>query len=307
MNEQSRSTTISLITFLVIIWGISWPIYKIALAYTPPLLFAGMRTFFGGLLIAVVYAAKWKQIRWKQNWRIYLISSLFNVIVFYGFQTVGLLYMPSGLFSVIVYLQPVLVGILAWLWLGEPMSALKVLGLLVGFVGVIAVSAGGFSGQVAVVGIVLALVTAIGWAVGTVYIKKSSSQTDSVWVVAIQCIIGGTVLTAVGLGSEEWSTIVWNAPYITGLVFGTFLGISASWVVYFTLVNSGDAGKVASYTFLVPLLSVFTGTLFLHEPFTINLLLGLVLIAVSIYLVNRKPRTYNPAILRESAKSVTVK
>lgn len=307
MNEQSRSTTISLITFLVIIWGISWPIYKIALAYTPPLLFAGMRTFFGGLLIAVVYAAKWKQIRWKQNWRIYLISSLFNVIVFYGFQTVGLLYMPSGLFSVIVYLQPVLVGILAWLWLGEPMSALKVLGLLVGFVGVIAVSAGGFSGQVAVVGIVLALVTAIGWAVGTVYVKKSSSQTDSVWVVAIQCIIGGTVLTAVGLGSEEWSTIVWNAPYITGLVFGTFLGISASWVVYFTLVNSGDAGKVASYTFLVPLLSVFTGTLFLHEAFTINLLLGLVLIAVSIYLVNRKPRTYNPAILRESAKSVTVK
>lgn len=296
MKELSRSKTIGLITFLVIIWGISWPIYKIALDYTPPLLFAGMRTFFGGLILAVLYMTKWRQIRWKENWPIYLISSLFNVILFYGFQTVGLMYMPSGLFSVIVYLQPVIVGILAWLWLGEPMTALKVFGLLLGFLGVAAVSAGGFSGHIAVLGIILALVTAIGWAVGTVYVKKSSRQTDSIWLVAFQCIIGGIALTAVGLGSEEWTSIVWNVPYTAGLLFGTFLGISASWVVYFTLVNAGDASKVASYTFLVPLISVLSGTLFLHEPFTVYLLLGLVLIAISIYLVNRKPKTSRLAI-----------
>jgi drug/metabolite transporter (DMT)-like permease len=291
MKELSRSKTISLITFLVVVWGISWPIYKIALEYTPPLLFAGLRTFIGGMLLILVFWSKRKQIHWKVSWPIYLISSLFNVALFYGLQTVGMMHMPSGLFSVIVYLQPVLVGIMAWIWLGESMTALKVVGLIIGFLGVASVSAGGLSGHIAVLGIVLALMTAVSWAIGMVYVKKVSHRVDSIWLVAFQCTFGGIALTTVGSVTEKWSNIVWNMHYVTGLVFGIILGISASWVVYFKLVISGDASKVASYTFLVPLISVVSGVLFLNESFSIYLLVGLVLIGISIYLVNRKPKS----------------
>lgn len=293
MNPLSRKATVLLIAFLVAVWGVSWPIYKIALEYTPPLLFAALRTLLGGLLLAVLYVSKRKEIQWKRNWPIYVISSVFNVSLFYGLQTVGLMYVPSGLFSVIVYLQPVLVGIMAWLWLGESMNGLKIFGLVLGVGGVLAVSAGGLSGHVALPGIVIGILTAISWAIGTVYVKKISGRVDAIWLVAFQCIIGGICLTAAGSVSESWSAIVWNAHLWTGLSFGIVLGISASWVVYFTLVNAGDASKIASYTFLVPLISVFSGTLFLHEAFSAFLVLGLVLIAVSIYLVNRKPK---PAI-----------
>jgi drug/metabolite transporter (DMT)-like permease len=300
MGELSRSKTIGLITFLVIVWGISWPIYKIALEYTPPLLFAGLRTFIGGMLLIVAFWSKRKQIRWKETWPIYLISSVFNVALFYGLQTVGMMHMPSGLFSVIVYLQPVLVGIMAWLWLGESMTALKVVGLIIGVLGVAAVSAGGLSGHIAVLGIVLALMTAVTWAIGTVYVKKVSLRVDSIWLVAFQCMFGGVALTAVGSVTEKWSDIVWNEHYVIGLVFGIVLGISASWVVYFKLVNSGDASKVASYTFLVPLISVVSGALFLNESFSIYLLVGLILIGISIYLVNRKPKSVlKPASYRQ--------
>lgn len=54
---------------------------------------------------------KYKSLRFKENWRIYVISSLFNIILYYGLQTVGLNYMPAGLFSAIVFLQPVLLGL----------------------------------------------------------------------------------------------------------------------------------------------------------------------------------------------------
>lgn len=291
MKKLSQSKTISLVTFLVIVWGISWPIYKIALEFTPPLLFAGLRTLIGGILLIVGYWSKRKEIRWKENWPVYLTSSLFNVALFYGLQTVGMMHMPSGLFSVIVYLQPVLVGIFAWLWLGELMTGLKVTGLIIGVFGVAAVSAGGLSGHIAVLGIVLALITAFSWAIGTVYVKKVSSQVDSIWLVAFQCTIGGIALTSVGSITEKWSDIVWNGHYLFGLVFGIVVGISTSWVVYFTLVNAGDASKVASYTFLVPVISVISGVLFLNEAFSSYLLVGLVLIGISIYLVNRKPKS----------------
>ncbi|MGQ3480569.1 DMT family transporter [Paenibacillus sp. TY11] len=295
MGELTTAKRMMMIALLVVLWGISWPIYKVALEFTPPLLFAGLRTLLGGLLLGAILVPRWNRIRWKENWRVYAISGVFNVVLFYGLQTVGLMYVPSGLFSVLVYLQPVLVGIFAWMWLGEAMSRLKVIGLVIGFLGVAAVSVGGFSGHVAVAGVIIAIITAVSWALGTVYVKKVNQRVDSLWLVAFQCTLGGIVLTGAGSVTESWSDIVWNVPYVSGLVFGTVLGISLSWLLYFTLVNSGDASKVASYTFLVPVISVFVSSLMLHEAITAFLLIGLVLIGFSIYLVNRRARVVRQA------------
>ncbi|MET3208964.1 UNVERIFIED_CONTAM: drug/metabolite transporter (DMT)-like permease [Paenibacillus sp. PvR008] len=295
MGELTTAKRIMMIALLVVLWGISWPIYKVALQFTPPLLFAGLRTLLGGLLLGAILLPRWKRIRWKENWRVYAISGVFNVVLFYGLQTVGLMYVPSGLFSVLVYLQPVLVGIFAWMWLGEAMSGLKVTGLVIGFLGVAAVSVGGFSGHVAVAGVVIAIITAVSWALGTVYVKKVNQRVDSLWLIAFQCTLGGIVLTGAGTVTESWSDIVWNVPYVSGLVFGIVLGISLSWLLYFTLVNSGDASKVASYTFLVPVISVFVSSLVLREAITAFLLIGLVLIGLSIYLVNRRARVVQQA------------
>ncbi|MEK4732999.1 MULTISPECIES: DMT family transporter [Paenibacillus] len=295
MGELTTAKRMMMIALLVVLWGISWPIYKVALEFTPPLLFAGLRTLLGGLLLGVILVPRWNRIRWKENWRVYAISGIFNVVLFYGLQTVGLMYVPSGLFSVLVYLQPVLVGIFAWMWLGEAMSRLKVLGLVIGFLGVAAVSVGGFSGHVAVAGVILAIITAVSWALGTVYVKKVNQRVDSLWLVAFQCTLGGIVLTGAGTVTESWSDIVWNVPYVSGLIFGTVLGISLSWLLYFTLVNSGDASKIASYTFLVPVISVFVSSLVLGEAITAFLLIGLILIGLSIYLVNRRVRVVRQA------------
>ncbi|WP_025718248.1 DMT family transporter [Paenibacillus polymyxa] len=295
MGELTTAKRIMMIALLVVLWGISWPIYKVALEFTPPLLFAGLRTLLGGLLLGAILVPRWNRIRWKENWRVYAISGIFNVVLFYGLQTVGLMYVPSGLFSVLVYLQPVLVGIFAWMWLGEAMSRLKVIGLVIGFLGVAAVSVGGFSGHVAVAGVIIAIITAVSWALGTVYVKKVNQRVDSLWLVAFQCTLGGIVLTGAGTVTESWSDIVWNVPYVSGLIFGTVLGISLSWLLYFTLVNSGDASKVASYTFLVPVISVFVSSLVLGEAITAFLLIGLILIGLSIYLVNRRARVVRQA------------
>ncbi|CAM4389866.1 DMT family transporter [Saccharibacillus endophyticus] len=293
MKTLSGMQRMILIVALVLIWGVSWSIYKVALDYTPPLLFAGMRTLIGGLLLVIFLLPKRDRIRWKKNRNVYLISALLNVALFYGLQTVGLIYMPSGLFTVLVYLQPVLVGLFAAMWLNERMTLPKAAGLLLGFLGVISVSVGGFSGHIAAIGVVLAIGSAVSWALGTVFIKKAAADVDSLWLVAFQCTFGGILLTLSGSLTESWSDIVWNGAYWIGLLFGIFVGIALSWIIYITLTRSGEASQVASYTFMVPLLSVLVGTLALHEPFSRFLLLGLVLIGSGVYLVNRKikPKT----------------
>lgn len=293
MGELSKKKTGLLIVSLVFMWGLSWPIYKIALNDTPPLLFAGMRTLAGGVLLTLTLLPSFKKIRFRENWKIYCTSAVFNAFLFYGLQTIGLSYVPEGLFTVIVYVQPVLIGLLAWLWLGEAISAMKIIGLIIGFLGVGIISITGLSGHISPIGIVLALATAISWAIGTVYVKRVGTRVDALWLVAIQCVLGGLGMTILAGGIESWGHIVWNGPYLVGLIYGAIFGIPLSWVVFFTLIRSGDTSKVASFTFLVPMIAVFIGTLFLHEEFSIYLFVGLVLIVGSIYLVNRKVKITN--------------
>lgn len=114
----------------------------------------------------------------------------FNIILFYGLQTLGLGYAPAGLFSAIVFVEPVLLGIFCWIWLGESMYGLKIIGLFLGFAGVAIISASGFTGDISAIGIILALGSAIGWGLGTVYVKKTGDRVDAIWMVTIQLLIG---------------------------------------------------------------------------------------------------------------------
>lgn len=290
MGTLSKKQSFLLILFLVTVWGINWPLSKMALAYMPPILFSGARTLLGGLLLLVIAIPRYQKLHIKKTWSIYCISAVVNVILYYGLQTIGLNYLPAGLFSAIVFLQPVLVGIFSWLWLGESMNGLKITGLVLGFagVGVICSGAGGLSGHISVAGILLALGSALSWALGTIFVKKKGPSVDPIWLVTLQLIIGGMFMSIVGTSIESWSEVVWSPIFICSLLFISIFVIAIGWLVFYKLIDSGEASKVASFTFLIPLIAILTGTLFLNEPFTLSLLIGLIFILLSIYFVNRK-------------------
>jgi drug/metabolite transporter (DMT)-like permease len=176
------------------------------------------------------------------------------------------------------------------MWFGEKMTVLKFAGLVVGFGGIAVISADSFTGEISLIGVLMGLATALVWALSTIYIKKESPHVDPLWMVAIPNIIGGAVLTCIGAAAEGFETIRWNADFIIGLGFGAFLGTTSAFVIYNKLVNRGEASRVASFTFLVPLVSVISGTLMLNEPLTFSLLAGLIMIVLSIVFVNRPVR-----------------
>lgn len=287
MNKVFTKSTVALL-FLLVIWGVSWPIYKLAVVYSPPLLFAGLRALLGGLLITVIILRTHSKLRWRENWVKYVISALFNTILFFGLHTIGLNYLPGGLFSVLVYFQPVLLGLFAWIWLGENMTYVKVVGLMLGFVGIVIVSIDGLTTHISLIGVLLGLLTAFCWALGVVYVKKVSVDVDAYWMVAMQFTIGGVVLLLLGTSMESWSAIEWSRTYLFGLGFGGTLGIPVAYVIYYKLVNAGEASKVGVFTFLVPVISVFIGTVFLGEPITYKLIVGLLFVVISISLVNNR-------------------
>jgi len=302
LKKAKQTKTIFILSYLIIMWGLNWPLTKLGLDFAPPLLFAGLRTILGGLVLLIFTLHKYKNLRLKENWHLYIISSFLNVILFYGLQSIGLSHMPAGLFSAIVYLQPLLLGIFSWLWLGESMHGLRIVGLILGFLGVAVLGLSNSSGHISFIGIMLALGAAIGWGGGTVLVKKISDRVDMIWMVALQLLFGGILLLGIGFSVEKWSNIIWNTGFISNLLFISIFIIAVGWLAFFVLINSGEATKVGSYTFLIPLFSIVSSSVILDEVITINLMIGLMLIIVSIYFVNSRPKslgTNNPIVKRQ--------
>ena len=102
----------------------------------------------------------------------------------------------------------------------------------------------------------------------------------------MQFTIGGIVLLVLSAITESWSSIEWHPMYMFGLGFGATMGIPVAYIIYYSLIRAGEASKVAVFTFLVPVISVFISTVFVGEPMTHTLWVGLLLVVVSICFVN---------------------
>jgi O-acetylserine/cysteine efflux transporter len=141
-----------------------------------------------------------------------------------------------------------------------------------------------------VVGVIFGASSALFWALGTVYFKKYEARVSTLWAVALTFLVGGIVLTALGLLVEGWRGVSWTWEFVASLLYSGLVGISLAWVIWFALVRAGEASRVAAYIFAVPLTAVLIGVVFLDEPLGYPLLIGAALVVSGIYLVNREPR-----------------
>jgi O-acetylserine/cysteine efflux transporter len=272
---------------LVLFWGSAFSVVKVGLEYSPPMIFAGLRTLVGGLAILLVAVVWGGSPHLKRDWPIFLLLAAFNVVFFFGFQTLAILHLPSGTAAVLEYLQPMLVGLLAWMILGESLSLAKIVGLVLGCSGIVAVSSGSIFGNISPAGVAFGASSAFSWALGTVFFKRYEARISTMWAVAIPFVIGGMVLTLLGLWIESWSEVSPTAALFASLAYVSLVEIALAWLIWFGLVRTGEASRVAVYVFLVPLVSIVIGAIFLNERLTTSLLIGTFLIVTGIYTVNR--------------------
>ena len=277
---------------LVLAWSSAFSVVKVGLDYAPPVLLAGLRTLLSGVILTAVAFVWGGDPNLRRDWRVFAFLGAFNVVLFIGAQTFAVLYLPSGTAAVLIYLQPILVGVLAWTVLGEPLTVTKVIGLLLGFAGIVAVSSAGLlnaAGEVTLVGVVSGVASALSWAIGTVGFKKYEARISTLWAVALPFLMGGVVLTTLGLFVERLSDISWTGPFFSSVLYSAFVGTGLAWLLFFGLVRAGEASRVASYIFVVPLAAVVIGALFLDESLGPPLLVGAALVVSGIYLANRTP------------------
>jgi len=291
-DGQNGLVVAALFLALCLIWGFTYVAIKLGLHDASPLAFALLRAVIAGVALGGYALATTRRFpRDSYTHRCSVILGLTNVAGFLGLLNLGLTKLSAGESSILTYTQPLIVSVLAWLWLHERLRAGAIVGLLVGFAGVALTVLGKvrLTDDLPWLGYAYGIGGALAWALGTVYFRAHRQRLEILWTTALQAVYGAGPLLVLALVAETprldlTFNLVWTLLY-------NGVGSSAlAYVIWFYLLRSRSSAEVTSYVFLVPVFAVLFGALVLGEVLGPITLAGGALVLLGIYLVNR-PRS----------------
>ena len=279
---------------MCLIWGTTYLAIRISLETIPPLLMAAFRWIAAGGLLVLLLALRGERLPARREWPSLAILGILllgfgNGAVVWAEQTV-----PSGLTAVLVATSPFwMVGFDALMPHGEALTVRRVLGLVVGFSGIVMLvwpelrfdgTGGGF-----LAGVIAAQIACAGWAVGSSYARKRgrghASGENVLATAAFEMLFGGVALGAVSLALHEPARLTFTPRTAGALAYLTFVGAIGGFSAYAYALKHLPVATVSLYAYINPIIAVVLGTLVLQEPFNARMFLAALVVFVGIALV----------------------
>lgn len=291
------SSTLRLLA-LALLWGSSFMFIKMSLEGLTPGQVVLFRLALGTLLLLTFALIRGVRLpSGARTWGLIAVAAVLgNVIPFlllsYGEQTA-----TAGVAGALIGATPLLtLGIAAMAIPSERLGTDAVLGLVVGFVGVLLVVAPWRDFETSVAGALACLGAAVSYAAGFVFVRKAVSplQIPALSLAAAQTG-AATVLMAplaplLGWESPDFTLRVVGAVAALGL-----LGTGLAYILYFRLIADVGASRASSVNYVVPVVAVALGVAFLSEPVTWHLVAGGALVLVSMAFARRQSSAPAPA------------
>lgn len=271
-----------------LLWSYAFVAGKIGVTHCPPLILLAARFSLAGILILGATLARGD---WSLSWRdvlIFAVLGIANNALYLGLGYTGLQSVSAGLGGLIVSANPVFTAALAALLLGEGMTWRKASGLLLGIIGVTLIVWHRLSvGTDSLHGIIFTLASLASIVAGTILFKLLAPR-GSLWIGnGVQNLAAGIVLTPVALTFADIHAIDFTASLIGAFAFLVLGGSILAYWLWFHLLKVCGATAASAYHFLMPPLGMLFAYLVLGEHVEARDLLGIIPVALGIYLVTR--------------------
>lgn len=271
-----------------LLWSYAFVAGKIGVTHCPPLILLAARFSLAGILILGATLVRGD---WSLSWRdvlIFAVLGIANNALYLGLGYTGLQSVSAGLGGLIVSANPVFTAALAALLLGEGMTWRKASGLLLGIIGVTLIVWHRLSvGTDSLHGIIFTLASLASIVAGTILFKLLAPR-GSLWIGnGVQNLAAGIVLTPVALTFADIHAIDVTPSLIGAFAFLVLGGSILAYWLWFHLLKVCGATAASAYHFLMPPLGMLFAFLVLGEHVEARDLLGIIPVALGIYLVTR--------------------
>jgi drug/metabolite transporter (DMT)-like permease len=267
---------------VVCAWGLTWPVNKVILASVPPLWTVAIRCAIGAVTMAVIgLAAGRLALPPRADAPVLVGIALLHMVGFGLLGSVGLQLAPLGRAVLLAYTTPLWVAPGASLFLGEPLTARRAIGVVMGLAGLAVLFnplALDWSARGMVLGHLAVLGGALLWAASILQLRGHawrSTPLDVIpWSLGLAALINGLAALAV----EGVPRVAWSGRLALLMLYA---GVPGTAIAYWaTAMASRALPAVTTSLGLLgaPLISVVLATLWLGEPLTRSLLAAIALI-----------------------------
>jgi drug/metabolite transporter (DMT)-like permease len=288
----SRGAAFALHATIVVMWGLNWPIMKVALVDITPLWFSVARVGIGAAALFAWVAATGRLIvPTRHDWSIVIGVGLMQMALqsTVSAVSIALLHVPAGRSAVLAYTVPIWVAPGAALFLGERLTRLKLAGLAFGLLGVAALFNPfdfDWSHREAVIGNVVMMLAAVGWAAVILQIRGHRFVHSPLQLAPWQLLLALVVVLPLALAIEGDASIDWSPQLGLILTYSGIVATALAFTASLTVTRALPAITTSLGLIGVPVAGVAASTVFLGEALPWSLVAALVLFIAGLVLIN---------------------
>ena len=276
-----------------LVWGTSWGVIGLGLRDLPPLTFAASRTMIAAAALVLYALARHggRLPRTRRAVSFWLAMGVPQIGAPYALIFWAQQHIDSGLTAMLFATFPVFTTVLAHFVLhDEPLTVRRVSGVMLAVVAV-AVLIGQPSGFVAppLLPVLAVLLASFSGAVGTVLVRRHGRETSTVWLTALQVTAAGGFLAILALVFERGASVRVTPDSVLAVVYLALVVTVGCYIGLFWLLKHLEAAVVSMGVVLETTVAVFVGAVILGEMLTWLNVLGLTLVALSIWFVTKRP------------------
>ena len=296
MSKSQNALIIVLAFFAIyVIWGSTYLMNKIAVHELPPFMLASVRFTVAGILIFLLCKLMGIPLTITKKQLLNSIVAGFLFLAFgNGFVVWALKYVDSGFAALEIAAQPLVILLLMRLLEGKKIQTMSVVGVIIGILGIYLLVSQNqvISQENSVLGMVMIFFCMVSWAYGSLFVAKADLPKNYFVNTGFQMFTAGIILM---LGSlligETWSLpTTWSSPVQYAMLFLIVLGSIVAFTAFNYLLKVVSPEKVATSTYVNPIIALLLGWFFLDEQITTQSTIAAIVLLTGVYFINTRKK-----------------